>query len=346
MVGTGSTVRLGIALRRGPVTELRQQAAAARTSGMDTLWIADHMTGFPVGAPVFEPFSALAALSGEARGLSLGIAVTDPFRRHPAVLAQTAMTLRAFTGTPLFLGLGAGESMNLDPYGIARNRPLAHLRQTIIALKALEGSERTAPVDLALDGLRFDSAYLQQPPQLPELPVFLGTNGPKGRDLVGELADGWLPIMLTPELIAEDLAGIRQTAERAGRDPAAIRVAYHSWFAVSDTKEEGLRMIANGAKSVLLGFPRLAERLGSSIPGQFDWNGLRVLGGVAEDIRRTADELPDDLVRRVAVYGTAEDCAAMIGEYAAAGVTDLIFRHVNPLDELPGALSAVRAATG
>src|SRR6201986_1648110 len=126
MGGAGSPVRLGIALRRGPVTELRQQAAAARTRGMDTLWIADHMPGFRGGAPVLEPFSALAALSGEARGLSLGIAVTDPFRRHPAVLAQTAMTLRAFTGTPLFLGLEPGESMKLYPYGIARNRPLSH----------------------------------------------------------------------------------------------------------------------------------------------------------------------------------------------------------------------------
>jgi phthiodiolone/phenolphthiodiolone dimycocerosates ketoreductase len=324
----GSSARLGIALRRGPVDQLRLQARAARTGGMDTLWIADHMTGFPVDQPVFDPFSALGALSVDAEGLSLGLAVTDPFRRHPAVLAQIAMTVRAFSGTPLYLGLGAGESMNLDPYGIPRPRPLAHLRETITALKALERSHRDAPVDLDTGDLHFEAAYLQQPETLPELAVFLGTNGPKGRRLVGELADGWLPIMLTPELVAEDLAGIRAAAERAGRDPGAIRVAYHSWFGVADSSEAGLGMIA------------------SAIPETFDWDGLRVLGSVADDIRRTADELPDELVRRVAVYGTPEDCAAMIAEYAEAGVTDMIFRHVNPLDELADVLRAVRDAVG
>lgn len=338
---SGSAPSLGIALRRGPVEDLRTQARAVRDSGLNTLWIADHITGFPVDAPVFEPFTALAALSREIPGTQLGVAVTDAFRRNPAVLAQQAMTTQALTGAPLLLGIGVGEAMNLAPYGIPHERKLARLRDTVAALKALGRSSVDAPVTLEGEGVSLRDAYLQQPADLAPPQILLGTNGPLGRRLVGTIGDGWLPLMLTPDLIREDVAGIRQVAESAGRDPSTLRVAYHAYFAVADSREAGFRMVADGTKAVLLGFPELAERLGGTVRRDFDWQQLEVTSQVTSRIAEATSSVPDELVRRVAIYGTPDDCVESIAEFAEAGVTDLIFRTVNPLDELAGVLTAV-----
>lgn len=343
---TGQVASLGIALRRGPVEQLVQQARSVQDSGVDTLWIADHITGFPVDAPVFEPFTALSALSREIPGKQMGVAVTDAFRRNPAVLAQQAMTTQALTGSPLLLGIGVGEAMNLAPYGIPHERPLARLRDTVRALKALGTSSMDDPVDLEGEGVSLRNAYLQQPTDVAPPPILLGTNGPRGRRLAGEIADGWLPMMLTPELIREDAAEIREAAEAAGRDFSTFRIAYHSYFAVADSREEGLRMIAPGLKTSMLGFPGLAERLGGTVTRDFDWKSLEMTKDVSAKAGEAAAAVPDDLVRHIAVYGTPEDCAEMIADFSEAGVTDLIFRTVNPLDELTDALSAVASLVG
>jgi len=338
-----TTPKFGIAVRRGPASEILEQARLARDAGLDGVWIADHITGFPVDQPVFEPFTALAAIGAEAPGLYLGIAATDPFRRHPVVMGQAAMTLQAFTGTPLLLGIGAGEAMNLNPYGIEHPRPLARLRESAETIKALAASSMSEPVDHSGENYTLRRAYLQAPGDVPPPVVMFAANGPKSRLLAGEVADGWLPVMLTPELLAEDLAAIKARGAEVGRDMSSFRVAYHVWLGIGDSTDAGLALIARGAKSVLLGFPRLASRLGAEFPDDFDWHGLEVDASVASRVAATADDLPDTVVRNVAIYGTPDDCAAAIRRFSDAGVTDFIFRTTNSYDELAAALPHILA---
>jgi phthiodiolone/phenolphthiodiolone dimycocerosates ketoreductase len=335
------TPHFGIAVRRGPAEEILDQARLAHRAGLDAVWIADHVTGFPVDQPVFEPFTALAAMSAVAPGLELGIAATDPFRRHPVVMGQAAMTLQSFAGTRLLLGLGAGEAMNLDPYGIEHPRPLARLRESTEAIQALGSSSMSAPVEHAGESYTLRRAYLQGPADTPPPLVLLAANAPKSRLLAGEVGDGWLPIMLTPELLAGDLKGILDRGAEVGRDMSGFRVAYHCWLGVADSKEAGLSLIARGAKSALLGFPRLATRLGTEFPADFDWHTLEVDSSVASRVAATADSLPDSVVRNIGAYGTPQDCAEAIGRFTEAGVTDFIFRTINPFDELADALPEI-----
>lgn len=335
--------RFGIAVRRGPASEILHQARLAHGAALDAVWIADHVTGFPVDQPVFEPFSALAAMSAVAPGLDMGIAATDPFRRHPVVMGQAAMTLQSFAGTRLLLGIGAGEAMNLDPYGIEHPRPLARLREYIEALRALGSSSMAGPIEHSGESYTLSRAYLQTPADTPPPLIMLAANAPRSRLLAGEVADGWLPIMLTPELLAADLREILDRGDQVGRDMSAFRVAYHVWLGAADSKAAGLSLIARGAKSALLGFPRLATRLGGEFPDDFDWHSLEVDASVASRVAATADSLPDSVVRNVAVYGTPQDCAEDIARFREAGVTDFIFRTINPFDELADALPEILA---
>src|SRR3712207_7597072 len=49
------------------------------------------------------------------------------------------------------------------------------------------------------------------------IPVYLAAIGPRNTELVGEIADGWLPILLSPEHLPELRRALDAGAARAGR---------------------------------------------------------------------------------------------------------------------------------
>jgi alkanesulfonate monooxygenase SsuD/methylene tetrahydromethanopterin reductase-like flavin-dependent oxidoreductase (luciferase family) len=322
-------VRFGVPVYRSDPARLRRQAAWAAEVGLDSLWVADHLTGFPPDQPVFDPFVTLTALSAVAPELTLGVAATDPFRRHPAVLAQTLATLAAFSGRELLIGIGAGEAMNLDPFGIPHERPLAALRSSIGALRLLGASGVTAPVDSDDAHFPLRAAFLQRG-EAPAPRFLLATNGPKGRDLAGEIGDGWLPIMLSPELMAEDSRQIADAARAHGRDPGQLEVAYHVFLAVDEDRERALDAAFGPTANVLLGFPQLAARLGVELPGDFDWAHLELNDQTSRQVAEASRSIPRDLVGRLSIAGTVDDCIGRLEEYVDAGVTHFILRTLTP----------------
>ena len=103
---------------------------AAEEVGFDSIWIADHLAMIPVGyCP--EVWSILGSLAISTKYVMLGTGVTDPHRRHPALLAQTLATLDQMSRGRMVLGIGPGEAINLDPYGIPWDRPVARMVEVI-----------------------------------------------------------------------------------------------------------------------------------------------------------------------------------------------------------------------
>src|SRR5689334_11681969 len=117
-----------------PLGTLRAFLLAARAMRLDSIMLIDHFQNlFPsviwdreltwLAAERTSPheffdyqvlFGYLALRAGNMR---LGVGVTEPIRRHPILLAQAAMTLSHLTKRAPILGIGAGERMNIDPYG-------------------------------------------------------------------------------------------------------------------------------------------------------------------------------------------------------------------------------------
>ncbi len=62
--------------------------------------------------------SAAGLSAAGARHLRLGVGVTEPIRRHPVLIAQTMLTVAQMTKKAPILGIGAGERMHIDPYGL------------------------------------------------------------------------------------------------------------------------------------------------------------------------------------------------------------------------------------
>ena len=72
--------------------------------------------------------TVLAAAAIQTRTVTLGVAVTNPYLRHPAVTASAMMTVQELSGGRGILGVGAGGGISLAPLGVPRDKPLKRVQ--------------------------------------------------------------------------------------------------------------------------------------------------------------------------------------------------------------------------
>lgn len=234
--------RVAVALNVSPKPPMRvldASVAFARLARLDSVVIEDHFQEFLPTAlwdeqltwlanraasphEVFDFQVVLGHLAARAGRVRLGVMVTEPIRRHPVLIAQTMATLAHLTKRAPILGIGSGEAVNTEPYGLAVARPVDRLEEALQIIRACFSSTRPLEFDgtqFQLHGARMD---LRPPPgRTPQ--IWIGAHGPRMLKLVGRYADGWYPAAVTtPAEYADKLAVIRKAAEDAGRDPEAI----------------------------------------------------------------------------------------------------------------------------
>src|SRR5271156_2184290 len=107
-----------------------------------SIWLPDHMVSFWPDSLWTPEFTDLAGappppprpLDGRAVAAAAAVltekvplvpAVVDPVRRHPSLLAQTALTIDHLAKGRFILGLGSGESENTLPYGFDFAAPVS-----------------------------------------------------------------------------------------------------------------------------------------------------------------------------------------------------------------------------
>jgi phthiodiolone/phenolphthiodiolone dimycocerosates ketoreductase len=181
-----------------PFSDVVLAAELAEQLGADSLWLTDHLRGIvhPAlageggaageerrSARLADPMSIAAALATRTT-LPLGLAVTDGIRRAAADVARNAVTLSHLTAGGFNLGIGAGEAMNLLPFGYPFDAPVGRLSsflaelRTMLAVDAADGGGGTSPGPA-------DS--------VPRLRLWLAGHGPRMLRLTGVYAHGWLP---------------------------------------------------------------------------------------------------------------------------------------------------------
>src|SRR5438552_3395343 len=89
--------------------EIRDAALGLEARGFESLWLDDHLYGNPrPQLPIFEAWTTLSALGAVTSNAKLGLLVSPPAFRNPALLAKMLATLDAVTGGRVYAGVGAG----------------------------------------------------------------------------------------------------------------------------------------------------------------------------------------------------------------------------------------------
>ncbi|NJM07242.1 LLM class flavin-dependent oxidoreductase [Candidatus Gracilibacteria bacterium] len=205
-------------------------ARAAEAAGFDQFWVSNDL--FLRGV---WPILSACALATER--ITLGTCIVNPYTMHPAEIAMQALALDELSGGRCVLGVAAGAKEFLNWVGIEQPHPLATSAATIRRLRALFAGD-TGP--FSDDGLPpwSAAAYLRVPAR--PIPIYLGAMSPRMEQLIGEVADGGLPLLFPPERYGEVAARVRQGAEAAGRDPLSIDLAACIWVSIDANREAAL----------------------------------------------------------------------------------------------------------
>ncbi len=303
--------------------------------GFDTVWYPDHIV-FVSPTEAHEAWTVATAAATMTKNIRLGT-VSDPHRMHPAVFAQRLATIDHISKGRVTLALGVGESMNLDAYGIKWNRPLARLREAMKIMQRLWASE--GPVNFTGEFYTMSDAFLQvKPYQRNRIPMYIATHSPKGLRLTGEVADGWLPIDLTPNLYAEYLKTIEEGTQLGGRSLDDIDTALWAFTSVGKNVDDAYKTL-EPFKYVLIMQDQL-KKAGYDVEIPEEYKGLNYFNVVPQDeagrqkFRELGKFFPREAVLDFTITGSTRDCIKKIEQYVDKGVKHFVlFYRFSPNPE-------------
>ena len=189
---------------------------------------------FPGGAggPRHEQLTEVAFIAGATKTLRLVLSVMVVPHRPAVLAAKVLATIDVLSGGRLVVGIGAGW-----------------MAEEFTALQTEDFAARGVVTDEYLDAFRvlwtqanpsFAGKYVQfsdisfepKPVQTP-LPIWVGGESGPALRRTARIGDGWYPIGTNPAFPLDSLARfkaavarLRAMTEKAGRDPAAVALAY------------------------------------------------------------------------------------------------------------------------
>jgi alkanesulfonate monooxygenase SsuD/methylene tetrahydromethanopterin reductase-like flavin-dependent oxidoreductase (luciferase family) len=211
----------------------RDAALAAEANGWDSVWTWDHLLAIfgPWEQPIFEGWTALAALGPITTRVRLGLMVGANTFRNPGLTAKLATTLDHVSNGRAVLGIGAAwfdrehDAFGID-FGKSPGERLDWLDEAVMLLRRLLDGER---VDHDGPRYRMHDALCEPRPIQAHLPILVGGSGRKKTlRTVAQRADAWNTSGSFEE-VQDALATLERHCAAVGRDPATLEktVSFH-----------------------------------------------------------------------------------------------------------------------
>jgi probable F420-dependent oxidoreductase len=249
-----------------------------------------------------EPYVIYAQMLAATERIIVGPFVTNPATRDPTVTASLFATLNEGFGNRTICGIGRGDSarrvLGRKPTTLAETEEAMHIIKELAEGRSIQTPAGEVSIPWVRDG---------------RLEVWMAGYGPKALALVGRKADGFI-------------LQLRAAAAEAGRDPDAIAVCVAAPAYVGDDlahAREQCRwfggMVGNHVADLV---KRYGE--GGDIPSALtDYIRAREGYDYAHHGRAgnpDTEFVPDEIVDRFCVLGTAADHVAKLRELESLGV--------------------------
>lgn len=338
---------------------------AARMARLDAVWTVDHFQGWfpqemwncdmswtasPGATPhAYYDYQALVGhLTTKIGSMHIGVGVTEALRRHPVLLAQTAMTWSHMTKTSPILGIGAGERENTVPYGIDFERPVAQLEEALpIVRRCLESR---GPFDYDGEFYQLDKAMMDLSPAPGRTPqIWIAAHGPRMLRLTGRYGDGWYPtIPMKPAEYAASLAKILDAARAAGRDGRLVVPGAQILAVIGRTEREARKYLDARVMRfmALLAPASLWLQHGEDHPFGADFRGLvdfipsdYPVGQIEDAISR----VPVDVVAHNVMWGTPGTIRESLEDHVDAGLRHIVLGPASAAVSRRSAVHSIRA---
>jgi len=207
----------------------------AERLGYDSVW-----NGESYSTDAVSPIAWVLARTTKIRA---GTSIMQMAARTPACAAMTAMTLQALSSNRFIMGIGpSGPQVIEGWHGVPFGKPLTRTREYIAIVREILNRERP----LEYDGDQYQIPYrgpgatgLGKPLKSiihadPNLPIYTAAITPAGLRTAGEVADGVLPIYMSPEQTAVVTDPVREGLAKSGRSLKSFDVAPYVRIAMGD----------------------------------------------------------------------------------------------------------------
>lgn len=216
-----------------PVTALAQ---AIESLGFESMWMGEHPAipvsaasavryGVPLPANyrhMPDPFVSLGAAAAVTNRIRFGTNICIVPQHDPINLAKQVATLDHICGGRLIFGYGTGWIEDeAEVFGYRFDKRLGRTLDMMRAIKVLWTE----------DGAGYSGEYVSFPPvhcnpkplQRPHVPILVGSGNDKTDNTrvlrrVARTADGWVPSFLTPAMMRDQLAMLRDFCDEEGTD--------------------------------------------------------------------------------------------------------------------------------
>jgi probable F420-dependent oxidoreductase len=262
-----------------------------------------------------EPYVIYSQILAETKRIIVGPMVTNPATRDWTVTASTYATLNEMYGNRTICGIGRGDSA----VRVTNGKPttLAELRESIHVIRELGNSR---PVE-------YNGAQLQFPWSTGStLDIWVAAYGPLALKLAGEVGDGFILQLADLDIAEWMIKTVRDAAEAAGRDPMSIKFCVAAPMYIGDDWEhmrEQCRwfggMVGNHVADIVAKYGdsgSVPKALTDYIKGRegYDYNEHGRAGNTHTEF------VPDEIVDRFCLLGTAEDHIEKLKALKAIGV--------------------------
>jgi len=191
----------------------REVAVRAEELGYDSIWAGDHIS---YRNPILDIVVALSTFAAVTSKITLGAGIVLLPLRHPSVVAKEFASLDYLSGGRTILGVGVGGESGPD-FGAVGVSPRERGARTDDSMKALRVLFRDRPA--AYEGRFFSFAGISIEPT-GEPPLWVGGRSEAAIRRAAELGDGWIPIWVSAQALAD--AALPPRVTRAVTLPAHV----------------------------------------------------------------------------------------------------------------------------
>jgi F420-dependent oxidoreductase-like protein len=295
----------------------------AERLGYDSVWAAEAYGS--------DAATILGWVAGQTTKIRLGSAIFQMPGRSPAMTAMTAATLDQLSDGRMILGIGSsGPQVAEGWHGQRFGRQIQRTREYVAVVRKALARERLEfhgeTLELPLPDGPGKALKLTIAPVQDRIPIYLAAIGPNNTRLAGEIADGWIPFLFSPEHIGEFRPLLEEGAQAGGRSLDGFDIVPTVNFFVTDdiaaaraAMRPMLALYVGGMGSRERNFyNQLVQRYG------FEDAAREVQDLYLEGKRDEAmAALPDELIDLVSLCGPADHVRERLAVYRNAGVGTL-----------------------
>jgi F420-dependent oxidoreductase-like protein len=317
----------GLGLTAQDQMELVREAEAA---GFDSVWTAEAY-----GSDAATP---LAWFAGQTERIRLGAAIFQIPGRSPAMTAMTAVTIDHLSGGRFSLGLGtSGPQVAEGWHGQRFAHQLARTREYVEIVRKALARERLAyageQFTLPLPDGPGKALKLMIAPVQERIPIYIAAIGPNNTRLVGEIADGWLPVFFSPEHVDGSRELLAEGAARSGRSLENFDIAPTVQVSIDDDIDRARDVMRPFIALYVGGMGSRDKNFYNQLVRRYGFEDAAAsiqelyLDGKKD---QAAAAIPAELIDQVTICGPRERVRERLEVYRNAGVGTLIASVMAP----------------